>query len=287
MNEKHILDPACQDPKQDTLILLEDAIGEIDDDLIQSVEALRQQRDALADLSLEETSTLHGVISPQKLSTSFAKKIMRRETYKWASLAACLCLFIGAGFLWALGGSLAAKSESVADHFYSEDDIATVEMEALSEELSDNKSSQSTSLETLPATGYVIPSLYLNSSEDSISALQGAYYWCWNHTDGSLTHAKADSEHPLALQDLLPRIHTNDPSLMITLVDSIEPPHEISIQCWSESYWDDDSAPSTNIPVENGKFSLLEGGYIYEITVSWDRGTVRYAFYACYTPTSP
>ena len=266
MKEKHILDPACQDPKQDTLILLEDAIGEIDDDLIQSVDQLRQLR--------EDTTLI-----------TLPKKILRREVLKWGSLAACLCVFLGAGFLWTMGGSLAAKSEGMADCLYHEDaNEAPLEMENLSDKKDNDL--HATSEETLPAMGYILPSLSLSAEDMTISALVGTHSWSWTTSEGMIMHVEADSYHPLELQNSLPEIQTGENALTMAFENASTSPRNITIQCWHEDHWGDISANAATVTPNGNQIPLQEGGYIYEIIVTWSEGTVRYFFYANYTPSN-
>ena len=81
---------------------LQDALGMIDDDLIESVDKLRQER---------ESSTMS-----DRIFHSFRKKIIQREIIKWGSLAASICLLVGVGFLWTVGGSKTAEEAANMDN---------------------------------------------------------------------------------------------------------------------------------------------------------------------------
>ena len=279
--------------KQELLhTLLEDALGMIDDDLIESVDKLRKQRDASrifsSDLSTSNDPAFFSGDDPDDLTrktTSFTKKILRREIFKWSGIAACLCLFIGASFLWQTKGNETADL-AIEEILYSDNKNAPTDADASPDilDVQDNGSA-STSPETIPATGYVIPSLYLNTSEVSIPAMAGTYSWSWEDVNGLICYTEADSIHPLEASDLLPRIHTNESSLHLQYDDIYGTPDHLSIQSWSEEYWNDTAARSTIFTLDGDTIPLLEGGYIYEITAAWERGTVRYVFYACYTPS--
>ena len=284
--------------KQESLhTLLEDALGMIDDDLIESVDKLRQQRDASPVFSsdsyvskeelihsVHDITPVHDLDSLTKKATGFTQKIIRREIFKWSGLAACLCLFVGIGFLWQTKGNTKADLAIDADVHYSDNKASEAEDSSYILDVQDNGSA-STSPETLPAAGHVIPSLYLNISDMIIQAMAGTHSWSWEDVNGLICYTEADSIHPLDASHLLPRIHTTESSLHLQFEDIYGTPDHLSIQCWSEDHWNDTTANSVIITPDDDTISLLEGGHIYEITAAWERGTVRYSFYACYTPS--
>ncbi len=254
----------------------QDALGMIDDDLIESVDKLRQERD-FHSIS-EQPSSL-------QVFSSFRKKILRREVIKWGSLAASLCLLVGIGFLWSVGGNSTADLAGEADNLFSMmEDAEDIHMEAVQEAKPETTSP--TKPETSSATLSSPPNLYILTKEgDSIRAMTGTYSWRWTDSNGQIHGVDADSPHPLQAQKYLPIIETTEPSLQLQFdISTHGEPYDRRIQCWSDEYWDMIDMEGQQLAITNDSISLLEGGYIYELTARWNHGTVHYAFYVFYTP---
>ena len=80
---------------------LQDALGMIDDDLIESVDKLRQEREASSHSSPNYDfipDSIRTLTDPSNTSNGtfqgFRKKLVRREIVKWGSLAASVCLLV-------------------------------------------------------------------------------------------------------------------------------------------------------------------------------------------------
>lgn len=254
---------------------IQDALGMIDDDLIESVDKLRQKRDS--------HSVLKEVDFSQQDFLFFRKKIIRREIAKWGTLAASVCLLIGVGFLWTVGGNKTADLAGEADSLFSNQENASP-MEEYPLYNEHSVISDSTSPET---NGMVYPSppqLFLATEEGLIPAMTGTYSWRCPGSDGTTMFVEADSYHPLQSQKFLPVIETRESFIQLQFDSSYVPPYDMSIQCWSDVHWDDIRAKGQSITAVDNKIPLFEGGYIYEITAKWSSGIVHYAFYARYTP---
>lgn len=268
---------------------LQDALGMIDDDLIESVDKLRQERDSHA--------MSHQLSSLQAFS-SFRKKIIRREIFKWGSLAASICLLIGVGFLWTVGGNTTADYAPGADNQYSKQEDAEdilmedIHMEAIQEAKPETipetipETTSPTKPETAPESLSSPPDLYIvTESGESILAMTGTYSWRWTGNDGQTYGVEACSFHPLQSQEYLSLIQTTGSSLQLDFDTATHGvPYHISVQCWSDIYWDKIDMEGRSLTVTDDLISLQEGGTIYQVTAKWSSGTVYYAFYVNYTP---
>jgi len=259
----------------------QDALGMIDDDLIEAVDHLRQQRDSSHILSSDDP-----LQSSRKRESSH--KSLRRKIIRWGSLAAGICLLIGVRFLWFVGGKTTAESAPGLDHYYSKQDNAEAVIEDSKNGSSENISD--TSLEIFPETSLPAvsspPELFVLTAEGtSIQALSGTYSWRWADENGQLHVIKADALHPLESQEFLSLVETAGSSIQLQFDTSTHGvPYHISAQCWSDSYWDHIGVAGQPLTVYDDQIPLQEGGTIYEITAKWNSGVVHYAIYVKYIP---
>ena len=258
---------------------LQDALGMIDDDLIESVDKLRLER---------ESSTM-----PDRIFHSFRKKIIQREIIKWGSLAASICLLVGVGFLWTVGGSKTAEDAANIDNHYSkqdhlEDAYIEADQNIKPESAFPTTTKPETSpLETLPSdVTPPYPILSVSNKEASFNADFYQVYWFFTDAEGMSMWLTSESIHPLDREDRLVRLKTTLPLLTLQFHNAPGDPKDITVHYWGESCWNDHSAEFQTMTVEDGQIHLLEGGYIYEIVAQWgpDQGTMSYCFYADYSP---
>ena len=264
---------------------LQDALGMINDDLIESVDKLRQQRDRSHAMDSSNNNILQG----------FRKKIIRREVLKWGSLAASICLLVGVGFLWKVGGNTTADLANEADIHYSKQENAEAILEdkknGTQSPSSDKpfevspETSTTTSPETAPASISSPPDLYIVTEEaDFVRAMRGTYSWHWPTEEGTMM-IEADSYHPLQSQKFLTLLETAGASVQLQFDTSIHgEPYAVSVQCWSDEYWDQISVDGLPLTVTDGQIPLQEGGTIYQVQAKWSSGVAYYAFYVYYTP---
>ena len=258
---------------------LQDALGMIDDDLIESVDKLRQER---------ESSTMS-----DRIFHSFRKKIIQREIIKWGSVAASICLLVGIGFLWTVGGSKTAEDAANIDNHYSKQDhLEDTYIEAdqnikPESEVPTTTRPETSPQETLPS-GVTIPypTLSVSNKETSFDADFHQIYWFFTDAEGMTMWITSESIHPLDREDRLVRLKTTLPLLTLQFHNAPGNPKDITVRYWDESCWNDHSAEFQTMTVEDGQIHLLEGGYIYEIVAQWgsDQGTMSYCFYADYSP---
>lgn len=250
---------------------LQDALGMIDDDLIESVDNLRQKRD---------THSISDQSSSLQTFSSFRKGIRRREIIKWGSLAASICFLMGVGFLWSVGGKSTADLAGEAENLFSKNEnVEDIHIDLV----------QDAKPETSPSTYPIYPSLTLHNAEGSFEADHHQVYWKFNDKDGNAMWGTSESIHPLDREDRLIRVDTSLPALQLQFHDVSNEPNSIIIHYWAESCWGDPAAEFQTRSLENGQISLLEGGYIYEVIAQWgeNQGTMSYCFYARYTPDQP
>ena len=277
---------------------LQDALGMIDDDLIESVDKLRQEREASShsipnyDFIPDSIRTL---TDPSNTSNGtfqgFRKNIVRREIIKWGSLAASVCLMVGVGFLWTVGGSKTAEDASNIDNHYSnQENVQDIYAEAdqnLRPESASPTGPETSPQETLSATADIpYPILSLSNKDMSFDADFHQIYWFFTDTDGMTMWVTSESVHPLAREDRLVRLNTSLPFLNLQFKNAPSDPEHITVCYWDESCLGNHSAEFQTMTVEDGQLHLLEGGYIYEIVAQWgpDQGTMSYCFYADYSP---
>jgi hypothetical protein len=258
---------------------LQDALGMIDDDLIKSVDKLRQET------------------APENISNhifqGFRKNIVRRETIKWGSLAASVCLLVGVGFLWTVGGSKSADyAPNAGNHYSHQENLEDVYIEdnhyIKPESASPTTTKPETSpQETLPSdVTPPYPILSVSNKEASFDADFYQVYWFFTDAEGMSMWVTSESIHPLDCKDCLVRLNTSLPFLNLHFKNAPRDPEHITVHYWDETCWNDHSAEFQTMTVENGQLSLVEGGYIYEIVAQWgsDQGTMSYCFYADYSP---
>lgn len=257
---------------------LQDVLGMIDDDLIESVDKLRQQRDSLA-----TASSFRHFDTSNHAANLLHIRSLQKNILKWGGLAACICLLIGVRFFWLTGGSTTADSKRDFDNLFSKQENADAIQEEIPKTPQENTSPETLFQETSTDLSSP-PELYLMAQNEQIPSHIGSYRWHWINSDDVTQSIEADSCHPLLLQDSLPVILTSGAYLTLQFCSTTIMPYELHVQCWSDRHWNDITAEAQTITPVNDTIPLQEGGYIYEITAKWNQGTVRYSFYAVYTP---
>jgi len=264
----------------------QDALGMIDDDLVESVDKLRQQREfsGVAVSPHDPHAPMDSSNTSHNIYQVFRKKIQRREIIKWGSLAASICLFIGVGFLWTVGGNKTADYAPGTDNQYSQqENLGDIHMEGIHdikpETASPTKSEFSDT--SIPSP----PGLYIVMEEnDSIQAMTATYSWHWSTEDG-IMFREGDSYHPLQSQEYITLIETTKPTVQLQFDTFTHgAPYAVSVQCWSDAYWNQINVEGLPLTVTDGQIPLQEGGTIYQVQAKWSSGTVYYVFYVNYTP---
>lgn len=125
------------------------------------------------------------------------------------------------------------------------------------------------------------PELWIVHSGKEMTA-KGAYTWNYQLEDGKWACTNADASHPLLMKDRLNVISPGDPNVILEFGDW---PDDYTVRCWPDTA-DDTDAASQAVMNWNNNIELKMGGYIYEVTATWNDdgdgyyGTVTYVFYA-------
>lgn len=137
--------------------------------------------------------------------------------------------------------------------------------------------------------GYVVespPVRDLKCENDYVVALLGTYTWQYEAENGESVGIASDSLHPLNAQEFVPRLNGQGEVTFRTVNDL---PDEVSIQAWPDTAWGDTSAESVEVPWDGDSFEMKEGGWIYELHMTWNSqenwgGDAYYSFYGVNTP---
>ena len=106
----------------------------------------------------------------------------------------------------------------------------------------------------------------------------------WDHLadNGERVAICADCPHPLQARNLIQPIHVFESAVELSFSRK---PDSVTIGAWRDSEWDNPDAPQVPVEFDGTWMTLLEGGWIYEITATWEpngdqsHGTVQYAMY--------
>ena len=69
-------------------------------------------------------------------------------------------------------------------------------------------------------------------------------------------------------------------------LEFLQRPNKISIRCWPDTAWEKADIPAEAVAVSAMEFEFKTGGWIYEVTATWqktgnaDYGEAHYYFYA-------
>ena len=114
-------------------------------------------------------------------------------------------------------------------------------------------------------------------------AIFGTYSWSHALGDGTWSHVCADSAHPLQMENHLEVISPDNAHVFLQFEDY---PDDYTVRCWPDTAFGNTNATSEAVMVWNNRIQLKTGGYIYEVTATWNddgssyHGTVTYVFYA-------
>lgn len=129
------------------------------------------------------------------------------------------------------------------------------------------------------------PALWIHGGSELTEATLGTYSWNHQLNNDTWSGVCADSNHPLAFQDVF-EVITVPASPGYIKLEFQDEPDSFSVRSWSDRYWDTYDAEETPVSTEDTLVQLNPGGYIYEITAVWNDdgsgyyGTVHYCFYA-------
>lgn len=208
---------------------------------------------------------------------------------KLSVLLAVLCLsLLCLSLLCACGGQDASQGES-APQLEAGGTSSTVKTQG-----SDSEAGNPLAEEPLAAgLAYTVsPSMDVVCDLGYVYMLKGGYEWTYRSEDGEEVSSVADSAHPLdmSLQKDMPRLNGAGEAWLRTVRESEDlRPDRVSVRAWPDSAWGDTSSEGEEVPWEGDIFQLLEGGWIYELTLTWTGhedwgGTARYCFQGVNTP---
>lgn len=131
------------------------------------------------------------------------------------------------------------------------------------------------------------PPAILHHSNGSEEIMPSGFSWFWDNPDGSSNAISADALHPLSCRESLSPIPVTTDYVKLEFE---EVPNSITVRCWPDSAWGSCDSPSEAVPSHDLAFDVMPGGYIYEITATWNKagassyGTAHYyAYVIAYT----
>lgn len=126
------------------------------------------------------------------------------------------------------------------------------------------------------------PKLEIVYDGGQFEAFRGGYTWSHPTGDGTWATICADALHPLQMKQHLELISCGSDQIQLLFADA---PDHVALRCWSDDRWGKTHAPSETVQMQNGTVQLRSGGWIYEVTATWNNdggsyyGTATYVFY--------
>ena len=119
-------------------------------------------------------------------------------------------------------------------------------------------------------------------SSGSAPLMLGGYSWNWQRTEETAESVIVDHAHPLYCKALLTPISATGDYVKL---DFPVMPDRISVICWPDTAWNSSDVPSEQVDTFDTGFEVKPGGYIYDITATWEEsgalyhGTAHYFVY--------
>lgn len=134
----------------------------------------------------------------------------------------------------------------------------------------------------LPVVLKAPPKAELLFPSGSVTLTPGGYGWIFPGKDGTTAAQIADHAHPLDCKDRLKPIRAPGGYGKIDFGDA---PDSVTVRCWPYTKWGCTEDPGQTVPWTGGAFAFQPGGWIYEITATWNEnenahhGTASYIVY--------
>jgi hypothetical protein len=126
------------------------------------------------------------------------------------------------------------------------------------------------------------PRLTVADGETSHQASSAGYHWSCPQDNGTVSGTIAEAIHPLYCRDTLKKITVTGEKGKLAFLQN---PNKVTIRCWPDTAWERDDVPSQPVQVTNLEFDWQPGGWIYEVSATWQEtggsgyGTASYYFY--------
>lgn len=137
----------------------------------------------------------------------------------------------------------------------------------------------------------VVPTLPVFQSPPRMTVADGemnwqvsasGYSWSCEQPDGTVAHTIADAMHPLYCRDTIDKISVTGTKGKLAFLQN---PNKVTIRCWPDTAWERDDIPAETVAVSGMEFEFKTGGWIYEVTATWQEtgnsayGEAHYYFY--------
>jgi hypothetical protein len=125
------------------------------------------------------------------------------------------------------------------------------------------------------------PKLEILYDGGKFEAWKGTYSWFYDTGDGTIAAVMADGLHPLQLKKELELVSCGSNQIRLLFEAA---PDSFSVRCWPKSDFGNTDAVSERAQLWNNTLKLNQGGWIYEVTATWNgggtwHGTATYVFY--------
>ena len=126
------------------------------------------------------------------------------------------------------------------------------------------------------------PRMTVTDGGASCQVYAAGYSWACPQDNGTVSHTIADAMPPLYCRDTMKKINVTETKGKLAF---LQDPDEVTIQCWPETAWERDDVPAESVTVSGMEFEWKTGGWIYEVTATWQAaedsasGEAHYYFY--------
>lgn len=127
------------------------------------------------------------------------------------------------------------------------------------------------------------PGMTVTDGTASHQVRTAGFDWSCDQGDGTVSNTIADAAHPLYCRDTMERIRVTGEKGNL---EFLQRPNKISIRCWPDTAWEKADIPAEAVAVSAMEFEFKTGGWIYEVTATWQKtgnagyGEAHYYFYA-------
>lgn len=126
------------------------------------------------------------------------------------------------------------------------------------------------------------PKLEILYDGGQFEAQKGTYSWHYDTGDGTWAAVCADGLHPLQLKKHLDLVSCGSNQIRLVFEEA---PDSFTVRCWPQKDFGNTDAVSESAQLWNSTLMLNGGGWIYEVTATWNEdggswhGTATYVFY--------
>jgi hypothetical protein len=126
------------------------------------------------------------------------------------------------------------------------------------------------------------PKLEILYDGGKTEARKGTFSWFYDTGDGTMAAVMADGLHPLQLKKELELVSCGSNQIRLAFEEA---PDSFTVRCWPKRDFGNTDAVSEPAQLWNNTLALNKGGWIYEVTATWNAegspyyGTATYVFY--------